>query len=1004
MVYNKIGWVDRKTVVNASRLNNMDDGIYNAHLEIEAIQGKIEEINLNQETTTELFEQINNERGYVNTKILHDGADYNSVTKNGKYRIYQGVNAPILGDYMFTIDVTIEDETHISQIASLVNGGEKALYYRACIRGVWSNWSKVAIDKDIESIQTEIGTIQNEATALKERVSTNETDIDSLEQRATTNEADITTLKGESTSLKGRVLTNETEIVNIKGSITSIEGDIDTIQEAIGTSGGSSGGSLLDRVSTAEQDIEALEQKATTNETAIATLGQENTSVKERVSTLESNMSTVQGKVGTLENSVSTIEGNVSTINGEVSTVKGRVDTLESNVTTISGNVSTIGNKVSTLENDMTTVEGNVSTIDSDLKAHKTDTNAHADIRSQIGSVGQLLTVSKEVVGAINELYLGGTSVRTMAKVSGSDRVLRVTADTTTNVFDVGIAYNSEKVELYLMGLRIFDGKDYTINGTVITLESTLLPGEYLDILSMDEVLVDLGNNVIVETHKRYVAEVATSTFTVEGNLNYGYLDIYQMGVRLYEDFDYTVDRLTNVVTLVQPLEIGEYVDYTIRSNEGTNITEIKESLQQISEIDSKVQGLETTIGEVNTRVDSSVKNVEASTNYNTIKVTKNDGTVEYVEIKTLGGVGNSINLFKSGTVEESYTATIDNTTSFSIPFALTNNSFVELFFKNLRLIKGVDYTLTINELDGTNSIELSFALKQGETIYYTVEHTSYDYNDLNNLPDLSLKADKTEVDAINSKLPSGTIATTDITTSLDDKKADKSYVDTQDKTLSDKINDCSDDIENLFNISKVQHISSGTHTLSDYNKKGIYSFGTSCTITDIPEGVNGWLIVIPMGREDLDLKGQCKQIWMRWGTPTTNSWMTYERLVGATIGEWTLYATTTKTEILSSQMLNGWGIRGNCYLKKSGEIYSLNGQFVWTSDSILTNGVELFVLTDGLRPSVDIEITGAVNAIVPSERYNVILKIYKTGSVKLWHAGACTSDKPSYITVCSSY
>lgn len=511
MAYNITNWIDRKTVVNASRLNNMEHGIQDAHSSIEELQEQIEQINSNQETTTELFEQINNERGYLNTKILHDGADYNSVTTNGKYRIFKGVNAPIDGDFMFVFDVTVEDSTHISQLASLVKGESRVLYHRACVEGVWSDWARIIVDKEINSIQTEIESVK--------------TSIESIQTEATT--------------LKEKVSENETEIVNVKQKVTSIEGEIDSIQETIGTNGGSSGGSLLDRISTVEQDVDSLEERVSTNETNISSLKQEDISINQKIETNKSE----------------------------------------------------------------------ITSVESALTTHKEDRNAHVDIRKQIGNVNNLLTTSKEVVGAINEIFSGSNKV-TKALVKGSDRVLRIIAETETNVFDAGVILNTDTTELYLMGLRIFEEKDYTISGSIITLESTLLPGEYLDILSMDEVIVNLGTNTIVETHKRVVAEKPMTTFEVEGNITYGSIYIYQMGVRLYEDFDYTVDRALNEVTLVQPLEIGDYIDYTIRTNSGTDITEIENI---IDEMDGKVVEIGSTLEEVSSKLDSSVKNLDSS-------------------------------------------------------------------------------------------------------------------------------------------------------------------------------------------------------------------------------------------------------------------------------------------------------------------------------------------------------------------------------------------------------
>ena len=87
-------------------------------------------------------------------------------------------------------------------------------------------------------------------------------------------------------------------------------------------------------------------------------------------------------------------------------------------------------------------------------------------------------------------------------------------------------------------------------------------------------------------------------------------------------------------------------------------------------------------------------------------------------------------------------------------------------------------------------------------------------------------------------------------------------------------------------------YINSGTITLSDYRNAGIYCFNTGCTFTDIPVGSNGWLIVLPangIGGSNVVIK----QIWMRYGTATSNSFMTYERLIaGTNIGTWRRFAT----------------------------------------------------------------------------------------------------------------
>ena len=42
-------------------------------------------------------EQINvlKERGYIDTKLLPDGTDFNTIIENGVYKIYEGLNSPL---------------------------------------------------------------------------------------------------------------------------------------------------------------------------------------------------------------------------------------------------------------------------------------------------------------------------------------------------------------------------------------------------------------------------------------------------------------------------------------------------------------------------------------------------------------------------------------------------------------------------------------------------------------------------------------------------------------------------------------------------------------------------------------------------------------------------------------------------------------------------------------------------------------------------------------------
>lgn len=294
----------------------------------------------------------------------------------------------------------------------------------------------------------------------------------------------------------------------------------------------------------------------------------------------------VDGELNDVQDTVSTIQATIGTSevsNGE--SILSKISKAEQGITSLDNRTGVNETNIETLKQEDSSIKESVAEVMKDMQGHKIDVSAHEDIRKQIGDTSSLMTNTKEIVGAINELYTSGGSSNPFkrAKVVGSDNVLRLTATTETNVIDAGIPLVPSKVEVYLMGLRIFYEKDFTVNGNLINLKSTLRPGEYIDIPLMDEVVVDLTNKTMVESHYRYTAEQLATSFVLECDIKYGFLDVYQMGNRIYEGFGYTLDRTTKTITLVKSLEIGEYVDYSIRNNLGTDMTWIQDSVDAIN-------------------------------------------------------------------------------------------------------------------------------------------------------------------------------------------------------------------------------------------------------------------------------------------------------------------------------------------------------------------------------------------------------------------------------------
>lgn len=664
MRYVRTNWEDRKTVVNATRMNNIEQGLVDASSQINSIQDNVNILNTHQENTFQRLNKMESELGYISTHILADGTDFNSLITNGKYRIYNGINAPTNAQDAFLIDV-IKDEDSISQIAYLKsNSAQCAVYQRTYAQGQWGAWVKF------------IGNV--EFKALSDKVDTNIVDIRNLNSRVTTNEG---------------------EISNIKQNITEVETDIVGIHKALGDGEGSSGNSLTARVTINEGEIASLKRRTTTNETDISSLKGEDTAIKGRLDDLESKVTTdtesLRNELQTnIDNVASTAQTNLTNTKNELqSNIDGIATTAQENLenakTEIQGKIDEVAsNAQNNLDNTKAELQEDINTkhqtstteivnikevleqlktrdteINEDLQSHKVDTNAHTDIREKMGKNENLMTTAKDLVGAINEIYMSGGSGGTIAGVlSGSEKLIRMTATEPTNTFDTGIVMNPNITNIYLMGLRLFLGKDYTIEGSVITLKYTVLKDEYIDIFVREEVVIDLSNGTYVEYHERFTATEETSTFTIEQTIGKGTVEIYQEGVRLYEDYDYTLYRPTRVVTLVQPLEIGEYVDYTIKMNAGTNITEIYDTIEEVVAQKENIALLPSIVENVN----GSIKSIEATEVDNQIKITKNDGSTENINIKGVSSseieeVKTSINNMKNGEIEGSLKQQIDN-------------------------------------------------------------------------------------------------------------------------------------------------------------------------------------------------------------------------------------------------------------------------------------------------------------------------------------------------------
>lgn len=196
----------------------------------------------------------------------------------------------------------------------------------------------------------------------------------------------------------------------------------------------------------------------------------------------------------------------------------------------------------------------------------------------------------------------------------------------------------------------------------------------------------------------------------------------------------------------------------------------------------------------------------------------------------------------------------------------------------------------------------------------------------------------------------------------------------------------------------KTQYITTGTVTLADYRNPGIYCFNTSggnLTITDMPEGVNGWLIVLPY-RTDID-NPTVKQFWTRWGTATTNSFQTYERLVsGSTVGEWTRFATYARdmtsnravyyngnhiatTDVTNTELGYVHGVTSSIQTQLNNKLDFSGG----TLTGALTANANIVLNSSGQVAS------GNSNAVNGNEIYSYLTQHFQSGALEITPTGA---------------
>lgn len=137
------------------------------------------------------------------------------------------------------------------------------------------------------------------------------------------------------------------------------------------------------------------------------------------------------------------------------------------------------------------------------------------------------------------------------------------------------------------------------------------------------------------------------------------------------------------------------------------------------------------------------------------------------------------------------------------------------------------------------------------------------------------------------------------------------------------------DTAKNRGQIGYGKNITTAGENLDNYIYPGVYTFGADYTPTNIPDGVNGWLVVFRWVTSDAN--ATVKQLWFRLGTIGSNDYEIYVRtkIGNSTFGAWSKVYTSsnppTAAEVgaISKSLQSTSDIGSTEFTMTSGDLYT---------------------------------------------------------------------------------
>lgn len=226
--------------------------------------------------------------------------------------------------------------------------------------------------------------------------------------------------------------------------------------------------------------------------------------------------------------------------------------------------------------------------------------------------------------------------------------------------------------------------------------------------------------------------------------------------------------------------------------------------------------------------------------------------------------------------------------------------------------------------------------------------------------------------------------------------------VDKTDGTIGAKIGNGVLSYNNLpfaFEGLNTKYVTDEVVDLNNYTEGGIYFFSVSSdgttTINNIPTGVNGWLVVLPLNDYDGNGTTLCKQIWYRYGTANTNDFNTFVRtyVSSGTWSAWKQYKMVEDTgwidlPLSTSVMALSYGGSTVPEYRKIDDHVIVRGcvDVTYSSDGTAT----IATLPSGFRPATPIHLLTASESVYVTQLY-----ISTGGVITLkWSASILTDTK----------